>query len=450
MIPFHLYADLFPPIEGEAFADLVADVKANDVREKIVVLDGAILDGRNRYRAALEAGILEAEDGPDRPKYFTRFVPSIDGDPLKYVLSKNLHRRHLDDRQRASVAGKIANLSHGGDRSKPPIGGMPVEKAAAALNVAPRQAERARVVHEHGVEQVREALDRGDVAVSVAESIARLPEQEQPQALARALPHGARAIMSSRQEPDDSLDYFPTPPWATRALIECVLPTLHIHKLGAAWEPACGEGHIAEVLREYCLLVQATDVFDYGYAPRCLDFLAEDTTGDAEWIITNPPFGDKTEAFVLRSLQLARTGVAMFVRLQWLETIGRYERLFRDRPPTLISFFCERVNLCKGRWEPEGSTATAYIWLVWLKGASPRAPFWIPPGQRDALKRSDDVERFTAHPVIRAEHHPKPSPDAGDFSHASGVVAEPPASHPPPVKDAGVLRASANCFVEGK
>jgi len=65
----------------------------------------------------------------------------------------------------------------------------------------------------------------------------------------------------------------------------------------------------------------------------------------------------------------------------------------------LISFFAERVNLCKGRWEPAGSTATAYIWLVWAKDSSPRAPYWIPPGCREALTKPDDAERFTLHPV---------------------------------------------------
>ena len=78
--------------------------------------------------------------------------------------------------------------------------------------------------------------------------------------------NGARAVMGSRQEPDDSLDYFPTPPWATRTLVEIVLPQVGINakQLGYVWEPACGEGHMAEVLAEYTD-VSASDVFDYGY-----------------------------------------------------------------------------------------------------------------------------------------------------------------------------------------
>jgi hypothetical protein len=63
--------------------------------------------------------------------------------------------------------------------------------------------------------------------------------------------NGARAIMAARQEPADSLDFFPTPPFATRALIERALPALGIGRTDlldmAAWESACGEGHMALV-----------------------------------------------------------------------------------------------------------------------------------------------------------------------------------------------------------
>jgi len=262
--------------------------------------------------------------------------------------------------------------------------------------------------------------------------------------------NGARAIMGSRVEPDDSLDYFPTPPWATRALIENVMP--QVGRRGdicrnLAWEPAAGEGHIAEVLTEYFRDVVESDIHDYGRPDaHAVDFLSCDHVNrkdDADWIITNPPFGDKTEAFVLKALDLARVGVAMFLRLQWLETIGRYERLFKDRPPTLIAFFCERVNLCKGRWDPEGGTATAYIWLVWVKGAAPRAPFWIPPGRRESLTRADDVERFTAQPVMRKE---RPVDAAGaPLTHDSntGEISDDDVAHGCTAHDASLIEAGA-------
>jgi len=216
--------------------------------------------------------------------------------------------------------------------------------------------------------------------------------------------NGARAIMGSRIHPRRAHDLFCTPPWATRALVQRVLR----ERFGyfghpdqqTVWEPACGLGHMAEALREYTS-VWATDKYSSGYEDLKTDFLLFKKFDIFDWIITNPPFLDKTEAFVLRALQLAQVGVAMFVRLQWLEGCGRYSRIFSKHPPTLIAFFAERVNLCKGRWDPDGTTATAYVWLVWVKGKAPMPPFWIPPGQRESLTMPDDRERFTKRPVIK-------------------------------------------------
>lgn len=213
--------------------------------------------------------------------------------------------------------------------------------------------------------------------------------------------NGARTIMASRAEPDDSLDYFPTPPFATRALCEVILPRYCVTRSSAAWEPACGEGHMAEALSEYFREVVATDIHDYGYGDVA-DFLNPHTHCFPDWIITNPPFNDKAEAFVLRAIEVAAVGVAMFLRLQWLETVGRYERIFKPHPPALIAQFSERVPLCKGRWDPDGSTATAYLWIVWNRSHRGPTEFaWIPPGQRERLTRPDDRDRFTAHPVAR-------------------------------------------------
>jgi hypothetical protein len=220
-------------------------------------------------------------------------------------------------------------------------------------------------------------------------------------------PGGARSIMASRQEPAESLDYFPTPPWATRALLEHLIPAAGIKQIG--WDPACGEGHITAVLEERFNFVIGSDIFDYSadgrqppsWAGRS-DFLAEGEKPKPKvhWIVTNPPFGDLTIPFILRALELAQVGVAMFLRLQCLEGVDRFEQVFRDHPPTIVAPFAERVNLCKGRWDPEGSTATAYMWVVWVKGLAPRPLAWIPPGQRLALERPDDRTRFTAHPVL--------------------------------------------------
>ncbi len=248
----------------------------------------------------------------------------------------------------------------------------------------------------------------------------------------KTLINGARAVMASRQHPSADLDFSPTPPWATRALIECVFPALDISRnsLTTVHEPACGEGHMAEVLGEYFRLVGATDIYDYGYGDGAHDFLADDFQVIADWIITNPPFKDKAEQFALRAIDQAKVGVAIFARLQWLETIGRYERVFKDQPPTLIAFFCERVALHMGEWKPDGGTATAYIWLVWVKGRKPQAPFWIPPGQREALTHPDDAKRLTAHPVIRKASLQPHDPITGEITESVAAPRHPPVVTP--------------------
>lgn len=221
----------------------------------------------------------------------------------------------------------------------------------------------------------------------------------------REISHGARALMQGRVEPDDSLDFFPTPPWATRTLFEIVLPHLGVERIDQGWEPAEGEGHMTEVLREYIPKVFASDVYDYGRGAVISDFLADHPLmpAGATWIITNPPFTgreDRALAFAKRALSIARDGVALFVRSQWLVEGGdRYRDLFEKVPPTLCAFFSERVPLHKARWEPDGSTMTAYSWVVWIVGEKPFPPLWIPPICRERYTKDDDAERFTAHPV---------------------------------------------------
>jgi hypothetical protein len=153
---------------------------------------------------------------------------------------------------------------------------------------------------------------------------------------------------------------------------------------------------MAEVMAETVAeQVIASDVFDYGYGQTPVDFLHDEPLAQPQWIITNPPFNLACE-FTLRALELATEGVAMLARTSWIEGVGRFEKLFRDRPPTLFAPFVERVPMVNGRWDPAASTATAYAWFAWRKGSAATAAFWIPPGRRRELARADDVKRFTA------------------------------------------------------
>jgi hypothetical protein len=134
----------------------------------------------------------------------------------------------------------------------------------------------------------------------------------------------SHAVMSQRAEPRDSADDFPNPPWATRALIEYAMCDRVRLATMTCLEPACGSGHMSEVLREYFGAVHSSDAYGYGYA-SFRDFLTQPyEVASFDWVITNPPFR-LAEAFALQALKIARVGVAIFARTVFLESVGRYE-----------------------------------------------------------------------------------------------------------------------------
>ena len=192
------------------------------------------------------------------------------------------------------------------------------------------------------------------------------------------------AVMAQRAEPNDSLDFFPTPPWATRALCEHVIEL----RGRTVWEPACGEGHMAKPLKEYAVGVLASDVHDYGYGD-VNDFLFPGFAHVVDWVVTNPPFR-LAEQFIRRGIEVATEGVAVLVRTSFIESVGRYENLFRDMPPSIMAQYTERVPMAKGRCLKETVTATAYCWLVWRRHLRmPTRLQWIPPC-RAKLERAED------------------------------------------------------------
>ena len=109
----------------------------------------------------------------------------------------------------------------------------------------------------------------------------------------------SHAVMAQRAEPHDSLDDFPTPPWATRALLTHVLPRAvanYVPHEESAWEPACNRGFMLRPLQEWFSVAWGTDIHDYGIGYPQHDFLQpylplqRPTIDPPNWIITNPPF----------------------------------------------------------------------------------------------------------------------------------------------------------------
>lgn len=235
-------------------------------------------------------------------------------------------------------------------------------------------------------------------------------------------PRGHNAVMSSNSEAPDSLNFFPTPPFATRALCENVLrfnySSRNALRRMTAWEPAAGEGHMAEPLREYFGNVWTSDVHDYGKGYAVGSFVGDGPDrlligAQPDWVITNPPFQLALE-FAERGLTEAQHGVALLLRSVFIESAERF-KFFQKHPLSIVAPFAERVAMTKGRWDPKATTATSYAWFIWIKGfVGPTQLHIIPPGRKLFLTAPDDVDRFGWKP---------PKPQCGE------LIAEPELVH---------------------
>lgn len=197
-IPFHPLAAIFPLIEGIAFRELVEDVRVHGLREPIILHEGQILDGRNRYRACQAAQVA------------ARYQTYSGKDPLAFVVSANLHRRHLDASQRGLIAAQISEMKDSvgaprkpgrrdrGGRLLPPRKyperarknagresvvtspkALSFREAGNLLNVSEPTVAQAKRVLTHGVPELIEAVRSGAASVSAAQELVSLPHEQQ-------------------------------------------------------------------------------------------------------------------------------------------------------------------------------------------------------------------------------------------------------------------------------
>ncbi len=171
----HPAAEIFPMMDDQSYAELREDIRKNGQQKWLVLWQGKLIDGRNRLKACLELGI-EPQDSE---------IPD-EANPFDYVLSANLHRRHLTESQRAMVAAKLAKLRHGGDRKSEEIKGSidplisSIEKAADQLQVGRATVVRAKTVLSEGSPDLVKAVEQGAVPVSKAAKIAKtVPKEDQ-------------------------------------------------------------------------------------------------------------------------------------------------------------------------------------------------------------------------------------------------------------------------------
>lgn len=171
-VKVHPAADSFPMMPPDHFSELVEDIRENGLLEDLVTdADGSLLDGRNRYLACEAAGV--------EPRYVT-----YKGDPWRFVISHNLHRRHLTDTQRALVAGRLADRLPGRPSEKVSDDTFSVStptrhEAAKLLSVSSVALSRARKVQRDGVPALNERVESGKVPLYTAVRVAGLPTGEQ-------------------------------------------------------------------------------------------------------------------------------------------------------------------------------------------------------------------------------------------------------------------------------
>lgn len=172
----------------------------------------------------------------------------------------------------------------------------------------------------------------------------------------------------------DGPDFFPTPSWATEALID------NERFDGNIWECACGNGAMSQVLETVSPNTYSSDLFDRGYGDAGVDFLTADSRFDN--IVTNPPY-NAAEGFVEVGLRLASRKFALLLRLAFLEGANRQKTIFTKAPPSRVWVFSERITFYPAGAEVKGSGTTAYAWFVWDKVAPTATELkWFRPGYK--------------------------------------------------------------------
>lgn len=178
----HPLAELFPMLPDAEIRELADDICTFGQRVPIVLLDNQVLDGRNRLAACKVAEIEPV------------FEDYQGDDPLGFVLSHNLHRRHLSESQRAMVAARLVDWDIGVNQSTAGAANLPTRKAAERLSISERAVRAARRIHERGADELVEAIRDGRVSVHAGEALSELEhsaqrevlEQEEREYLARA------------------------------------------------------------------------------------------------------------------------------------------------------------------------------------------------------------------------------------------------------------------------
>jgi hypothetical protein len=202
-LTLHPLCKLMPEQSAEQFEELKADIKAHKLRLPVMLYNGQVLDGRGRHRGCKELWESERCD----TGWKTETFQGTEKQAREYVISINVKRRHLSESQRAIIAAQLANGTHGGDRSKAPIGALTDKDAAKLLNVGETSVQRAKKVL--NVPTLSDAVRNGEIKVSAAQKWTESDNQDE-----LLKKHGGD-IVKAVKEANQNTDTLATTLWKT-------------------------------------------------------------------------------------------------------------------------------------------------------------------------------------------------------------------------------------------
>jgi ParB-like nuclease domain len=195
----HPIAECWPLIRGKAFQELCQSISEHGLLTPVVLYEGRILDGRNRYRACQEC----------QPKIMPTFLGYVGDDPIGYCKAQNDARRHLNVGQRASIASKLATLSQGRPESISRIRLVSMAEAAEEQDVSLSTTKEARAVQTKGVPCLNDLMDDGLVSPALAAKVATKATHELQTLFVEGVERGdkpsqlAKELLAETSEPLD-------------------------------------------------------------------------------------------------------------------------------------------------------------------------------------------------------------------------------------------------------
>jgi hypothetical protein len=173
----HPLSVIFPRMGKAELDTLAEDIKANGLKEAIWLFEDKILDGNNRYRAGLQIACRFKETD------FRQFDPKVQGDPLTFVVSQNLHRRHLTESQRASIAATLVTTKLGYNQYN--RASVTNAQAAKMLGVSVATVKMAKEVAQKATPEIKEKVEKGELRLGAAKEVIEKPKEQQLAELAR-------------------------------------------------------------------------------------------------------------------------------------------------------------------------------------------------------------------------------------------------------------------------